>query len=82
MLEVKNDRLETPQVSFQPLVLSEDWVDAKIEEVVELCVDADKVNWAQVEAVVHVPGLDLGHGEPVFVVAEVAAKENFKQNVK
>ena len=51
-------------------------MDAIIEKVVELCVDADKVNWAQVEAVVHVPSLDLGHGEPVFVVAEVAAKDN------
>ena len=60
------------QVLFQPIVLSDHGVNPEIEIVVELCADADKVNRARVKAVIHVAKLALGHGETVFVVAEIA----------
>ena len=47
-------------------------MNAKVEEVVKLCADADKVHRTEIEAIVHVAELILGHREPVLVVAEVA----------
>ena len=54
------------------MVLSDHGVNPEIEIVVELCADADKVNRTRVKAVIHVAKLALGHGETVFVVAEIA----------
>ena len=62
------------QVLFQPMVLSDHGVNPEIEIVVDLCADADKVNRTCVKAVIHVAKLALGHGETVFVVAEIAVR--------
>ena len=51
-------------------------MNAKIEEVVKLCADADKVHRTEIEAIVHVAELILGHREPVLVVAEVAKSKS------
>ena len=63
------------QVILQPMVLSDDWMEAVIEIVVVFRVNADEMNWPKVKTVVHVSKLTFRHCKSVLVVTEVAVKK-------